>query len=86
MSASIVGAPAGIVCASFTLIFCVSTGIIKKLLSITRNKKEKHDKILTLAKSKLNGIETLIFQALIDMEISHEEFHAIIRGEKNLRG
>ena len=27
-----------------------------------------------LAKSKLNNIETLVSQALIDMEISHEEF------------
>ena len=35
-----------------------------------------------LAKSKLNSIETLIPQALIDMEISHEEFIAIIK-EKN---
>ena len=32
-----------------------------------------------LAKSKLNSIETLISQALIDMEISHEEFIAIIK-------
>ena len=32
-----------------------------------------------LAKSKLDSIEILVFQALIDMEISHEEFHAIIR-------
>ena len=32
-----------------------------------------------LAKSKLNSIETLIFQALIDMEISHEEFIAIFK-------
>ena len=31
-----------------------------------------------LAKSKLNSLETLISQALIDMEISHEEFNAII--------
>ena len=45
---------------------------MKKLLSITRNKKKKHDKILMLAKSKLNSIETLISQALIDTEISHE--------------
>ena len=30
-----------------------------------------------LAKSKLNSIETLISQALIDMEISQEEFAAI---------
>ena len=32
-----------------------------------------------LAKSKLNSIETLISQALIDMEISHEEFLVIIK-------
>ena len=78
LSASIVGAPVGIASASFTLIFSLTTGIIKKLLSITRNKK-KHDKILMLAKSKLDSIETLVSQALIDMEISHEEFNAIVR-------
>ena len=32
-----------------------------------------------LAKSKLNGIETLISQAFIDMEISHEEFITILK-------
>ena len=69
---SIVGAPVGIASASFTLIFSLTTGIVKKLLNITRNKKKKHDKILMLAKSKLNSIETLISQALIDMKISHE--------------
>ena len=52
---------------------------MKKLLTITRNKKKKYDKILMLAKSKLNSIETLISQALIDMEISHEEFIAIFK-------
>ena len=31
-----------------------------------------------LAKSKLNSIETLISQGLIDMEISHEEFITIL--------
>ena len=67
---SIIGAPVGIASASFTLIFSLTTGIIKKLLSITRNKKKKLGKILMLAKSKLNSIETLISQALIDMGIS----------------
>ena len=57
-SVSIVGAPIGIAGASFTLIFSLTTGIIKKLLSITRNKKKKHDKILRVANSKLNSIET----------------------------
>ena len=52
---SIVGAPVGIASASFTLIFSLTTGMVKKLLSITRNKKKKHDKILMLAKSKLNS-------------------------------
>ena len=32
-----------------------------------------------LAKSKLNSSETLISQALLDMEISHEEFIAILK-------
>ena len=72
------GAPVGIASASFTLIFSLMAGIIKKLLSITRNKKKKHDKIFMLAKSKLNSIETLVSQALIDMEISHEELATIL--------
>ena len=62
--------------------FSLTTGIVKKLLSITRNKKKKHDKILISAKSKLNGIEILVSQALIDLEISHEEFITILK-EKN---
>ena len=40
---------------------------------------KNHDKIFMLAKSKLNRIETLISQPLIDMEISHEEFVAILK-------
>ena len=62
---SSVGAPVGVVSASFTLIFSLTTGIVKKLLNITRNKKKKHDKILMLVKSKLNSIETLIYEALM---------------------
>ena len=71
---SIIGAPVGVASASFTLIFSVTTGIVKKLLNITRKKKKKYDKILMLTKSKLNSIDTLISEVLIDMDISHEEF------------
>ena len=77
--AKVVGAPVGIACAGFTLVFSLTTGTVKKILSIKRNKMKKHDKILMLAKSKLNNIETLISQALIDMETSHEEFIAIFK-------
>ena len=76
---SIVGAPFGIAGANLTLIFPLTTGLIKKLLNITRKKKKKYDKILILAKSKLNSIETLISQALIDLDISHEEFIRILK-------
>ena len=76
---SVVGAPVGIESAIFTLTFSLISGIVKKLLSITTNKKKMHDEILMLAKIKLNSIETLISQALIDMEISHEEFIAIFK-------
>ena len=48
-SASVAGAPVGIASASFTLIFSLTTGIIKQLLRITRNKKKKHNNILILA-------------------------------------
>ena len=66
------------------VIFSLTTGIIEKLLSITRNKKKQNNKILVLAKSKLNSIETLVFQALPDMEISHEEFITILNAERKI--
>ena len=69
----------GIVSASFTLIFPLVSGIVKKLLDITRKKRRKHDKIRMLAKSKLYSIDTLISQALIDMDICHEEFTTILK-------
>ena len=75
----LVGAPVGITSASLTLFFSRSTGIVKKLLNITRKEKKKQDKILMLAKSKINSIETLISQALIDMDINHEEFVTILK-------
>ena len=77
--ASTIGAPVGIASASFTLIFSLATGIIKKLLNITRNKKKRHDKILMLAESKFNRIETLMSLALNDLNISHEEFIMILK-------
>ena len=81
-SVSVVEASAGIAGVSFTLIVSLTTGTIKILLSITRNKKKKHDKILMLAKSKLDSIETLVSQALIDIEISHEELNMILKEEE----
>ena len=54
-------------------IYAITAGI-KKYKSVTKKKKEKHDKIVLLAKSKLNRIEVLISTTLIDSVISHDEF------------
>ena len=83
--ATVVGIPAGIARASLTLIFTVTTGVVKTLLNITRKKKKKHNKIIALARSKLNIIENLISQALIDFEITHEEFSKIIYEKNNYK-
>ena len=81
--ATVIGIPAGITGASLTLIFTIGTGISKSLLKVTKKRKKKHNKIIGLAKSKLNTIDTLLSIALNDSEISHEEFRNIIT-EKNI--
>ena len=80
--ATVIGAPAGMVSASFILAFSISAGIIKELLKTIRTKKKKQNKIVILARSKLNSIESKITEALINNEISHENFMAIINEEK----
>ena len=79
--ASVVGTPAGIAGSSLTLIFTIGTGISKSLLKVTKKRKKKHNKIIVLAKNKLNMIDTLLSSALNDSEISHEEFTIIINEE-----
>ena len=65
-----------------SLAFSITTGIMKRLLKTTRNKKKKHNKTAMLARSKLNSIESKIYEALINNEISHEDFMTIINEEK----
>ena len=83
--ATVTGIPVGIASASLSITFCLSTGIVKKLLKTTRDKKKKHNKIFMLVRSKLNSIESKVSEALINSEISHEDFMVIINEEKNYR-
>ena len=76
--AVVVGIPVGIAGSSLTLIFTIGTGINKSLLKVTKKRKKKHNKIIVLAKSKLNMIDTLLSSALNDSKISHEELTSII--------
>ena len=80
--ATVIGIPAGITGASLTLIFTIGTGISKSLLKVIK-KRRKHNKIIALAKIKLNTIDTLLSSALNDSKISHEDFTNIIT-EKNI--
>ena len=83
--ATVIGGPVGIMSASCSLIFSITTGFVKKFLKTIRNKKKKHNKIIMLARSKLNSIENKISKALMDNEISHEDFETIINEEKKYR-
>ena len=81
--ATVIGIPVGIACPSLTLIFTISTVVNESLLRVTKNRKKEHNKIIALAKSKLNMIYTLLSSAINDSKISHEEFTNIIT-EKNI--
>ena len=72
--ASLVGIPIGIMSSAIGLKVCAITSRIEKYNSMIKKKKKMHDKIVLLAKSKLNGIEVLISKALFDSVISHDEF------------
>ena len=72
--ASLLGILIGVAASAIWLKICKITAGIKKYKSIIKKKKKKHDKIVLLAKSKLNSIEVLISKALIDSVISHDEF------------
>ena len=71
---SLIGIPIGITSSGIRFKICIITAGIKKYKLIIKKKRKKHDKIVFLAKSKLNSIEVLISKALIDSVISHEDF------------
>ena len=67
---------------SFSLAFSITTGFVKTFSRAARNKKKQHNKVVMLARSKLNSIESKISEALINNEISHEDFMTILNEEK----
>ena len=80
--ATAIGAPVGIISTSFSPAFSITTGFVKKFLKTIRNEKKKHKKVVILARSKLNSIESKISEVLINDEISHEDFMRILNDEK----
>ena len=83
--ATFIGITTGIASASLSLTFSLCPGLVKKFLKATRNEKKKHNKIVMLARGKLNSIESKISEALMYYQISHEDFMTIINEERNYR-
>ena len=79
--ATVIGAPVEMMSASFSLVFSITIGFVKRVLKTIKNKKKKHNKIFMPARSKLNSIESKISEALINNEISHEDFMTILNKE-----
>ena len=71
--ASLVDIPIGIASSAIWLKMCAIIEAIKDYKSIIKKKKNKNNKIVLLAKSKLNSIELLVSKALIDSIITHNE-------------
>ena len=74
---SLLGISIGITSSAIGLKICEITAVIKNYKSIIKEKKKNHDKIVYLAKSKLNSIEVFIFTASIDSNVCHDEFALI---------
>ena len=74
---SLIVSPIGITSSAIGLKICAVTAWIKNYKSIIKKKKKKQEKIVSLAKSKLNRTEVLISKSLIDSNIGHDEFVSI---------
>ena len=83
--ATAIGVPVGIMSESYSLAFSVTTGFVKTFLKTIRNKKKKYNKIVMLARSKLNSVESKISEALINNETSHEDFMTMLNEDKKYR-
>ena len=78
---TVIEIPVGITSESLSLAFSFCTELVKQLLKTTR-KRKKHNKIVMLARRKLNSIESKISEALINNQISHVDFITNINEEK----
>ena len=74
---SLLGIPAGITSTATGLIICAMNAEIEKYNVIIKKKKQKHDKIVMLAKTNLNSKEVCISKALINLNISYDDFFSI---------
>ena len=71
--------------ASPGLLLGLGSGVLHKTRQIFDSKAKKHDKIKTLAESKLDSISSLVSKAIENSNISHEEYQLILNEIKHYR-
>ena len=69
----------------FSLLFWLSSGVVKKLQQEAKTRKKKHNRLLYLAKNKLDCVEMLVNKSVMDGIIDHNEFLAIIKEKKKMK-
>ena len=80
-----VGMPLSVVLASTGLFLGLGSGVIHKTQKIFDSKAKKHDKIKTLAESKLDTISGIVSKAIEDSHISHTEYQLILKEVEHYR-
>ena len=73
----------GSISSIFSLLFCLSSGVVKNLQQETKTRKKKQNKLLYLAKNILDCVEMLVSKSVQDGIIDHNEFLAIIKEKKD---
>ena len=73
------------IAASTGLFLSLGSGVIHKTRKIFDSKAKKHDKIKTLAESKLDTISGLVSKAIEDSHIDHQEYLLILKEVEHYR-
>ena len=80
-----IGTPIGIILASTGLFLGLGSVVIHKTQKMFDSKAKKHDKIKTLAESKLDTISSIVSKAVEDSRISHQEYQLILKEVEHYR-
>ena len=80
-----IGMPVSIGLASVGVILGFSSAIVHRVQKVFDSKAKKHEKIKTLAESKLDSISSLVSKAVEDAHISHEEYQFILKEVEHYR-
>ena len=73
----------GLISSIFSLLFCLSSGVVKKLQQETQTRKKKHNRLLYLAKNRLHCVEILVRKSAQDGIIDHNELLIIMKEKKD---